>query len=121
MPNAELSLASLPADSLVHVERDGANLLLIHSRGRVFAYQDKCPHAFWPLSQGTLTGTVLECPGHGWEFDIQTGRCINAPAYCLNSVAVTVSGDIVRLVWSDAEKQESCIRNSRNSATEATS
>ena len=121
MPNAELSLAGLPADSLVHIEQNGANLLVVHSQGRVFAYQDRCPHAFWPLSQGTLAGTVLECPGHGWEFDIRTGRCLNAPAYCLSSVAVTVSGDTVALEWSDAEEQESCIQKSRNSATEAAS
>lgn len=100
MPNAELSLAELPVDSLVRVEQDGANLVVIRSQGQVFAYQDRCPHAFWPLSQGSLSGNVLECPGHGWEFDVQTGRCLNAPAYCLTPVAVTITGDAVRLEWS---------------------
>lgn len=99
MPNAELSLAELPFDSLVRVDQEGANLVVIRSEGQVFAYQDRCPHAFWPLSRGSLAGNVLECPGHGWEFDVQTGRCLNAPAYCLTPVAVTVKGDAVSLEW----------------------
>jgi nitrite reductase/ring-hydroxylating ferredoxin subunit len=116
MPTAELSFAGLPADFLVRVEQNGANLVVIRLEGRVFAYHDRCPHAFWPLSQGTLTGAVLECPGHGWEFDISTGRCLNAPAYCLAGVAATVTGDGVYMQWNDDEVQKSCPQNSQDAA-----
>jgi nitrite reductase/ring-hydroxylating ferredoxin subunit len=57
---------------------------------RLFAYRDVCPHAFWPLSDGTVHDTVLECPGHGWQFDAETGACITAPSYCLTPVQVTI-------------------------------
>jgi nitrite reductase/ring-hydroxylating ferredoxin subunit len=93
----ELPLANLPEQSLTRVEHDVANLVVIRSAGEVFAYFDKCPHAFWPLSEGSLHNSVLECPGHGWEFDVKTGRCLNAPVYCLTSVPAIVEGDIVRL------------------------
>jgi nitrite reductase/ring-hydroxylating ferredoxin subunit len=119
MPSAELSLANIPADSLVRVEENGANLVVIRSQGQIVAYQDRCPHAFWPLSEGALSGNVLECPGHGWEFDIRTGRCLNAPAYCLSSVAVTLSGDTVCLQWNDPETQKPCDRDSAGNAQAA--
>jgi 3-phenylpropionate/trans-cinnamate dioxygenase ferredoxin component len=117
MHNAELSLAALAEDSLVRVAQDGANFVVIRSGDGVFAYEDRCPHAFWPLSQGILTHSVLECPGHGWEFDIHTGRCLNAPAYCLTPVAVTISNDTVRLEWTDKESPTAATRTCSGEAS----
>src|SRR5580704_5484050 len=93
----KLSLADLPENSPVRVEHEGVPLVVIRSGETVFAYYDKCPHAFWPLSEGSLNNSVLECPGHGWEFDVKSGRCLNAPVYCLTSVPVTLEGDTVSL------------------------
>jgi nitrite reductase (NADH) small subunit len=101
MQNIELSLSSLLADSLLKFEHAGTKLVVVRSKNSVFAFHDRCPHAFWPLSEGTLTNTLLECAGHGWEFDIETGRCFTSPLYCLTPVAVRVDGDVVRLEWPD--------------------
>ncbi len=105
MPNAKLSLSALPADSLFRLDWEGYKLVVIRTEDRVSAYEDRCPHASWPLSQGTLRDATLECPGHGWEFDVRTGRCLNSPAYCLSPVAVTIEADTVHLQWGDSEKQ----------------
>jgi nitrite reductase (NADH) small subunit len=57
--------------------------------GRLHAVRNRCPHHGAPLCQGTmrarLTGRpgayalserrVLACPWHGWEFDLDDGRC----------------------------------------------
>lgn len=101
MQSIELSLSQLLADSLLQFEHAGTKILVVRSKDRVFAFHDKCPHAFWPLSQGMLRDSVLECAGHGWEFDIETGRCLTAPAYCLTPVAASITGDTVRLEWPD--------------------
>lgn len=106
MHNDELLLNDIPINSLVRIERGNSSLLVIRSAEQVFVYEDKCPHASWPLSQGTLNNFILECPGHGWEFDALTGRCLNAPAYCLTPVNVRVCGDIVHLQWQDSEQRE---------------
>src|SRR5262249_7703633 len=95
----------IPTDRLLRVERDGATLVVIRLSEGVFAYHDRCPHAYWPLSQGTLNNGVLECPGHGWEFDVETGRCLNAAAYCLIPIGVMREGDSVGLAW-DGESAE---------------
>lgn len=99
MPGTEIPLSEIREDSLVRVERGETKIVVIRSQDKVYAFHDRCPHAFWPLSQGTLSKKVLECAGHGWEFDIETGRCLNAPVYCLSPLAVSVEGDTVRLQW----------------------
>ncbi|MFP6655070.1 MAG: Rieske 2Fe-2S domain-containing protein, partial [Myxococcota bacterium] len=37
---------------------------------RVFAMEDNCPHAGFPLSEGELEGCTIICKAHGWPFDI---------------------------------------------------
>jgi hypothetical protein len=36
----------------------------------VHAFDDKCPHQGYPLSQGTVAGCVLTCQWHNWKFDL---------------------------------------------------
>jgi len=38
-----------------------------------YAMEDTCPHAGAPLSEGTLSGTVITCAVHGWDYDIRSG------------------------------------------------
>lgn len=52
---------------------------LANTGGQIYAFKDICPHMNYPLSIGTLRGTKLECRGHGWFFDIRTGKAINPP------------------------------------------
>lgn len=34
-----------------------------------------CPHEDVALEEGELVGARVVCPGHGYEFDLTTGRC----------------------------------------------
>lgn len=88
----KLRLSEIPSDGLTRVEHDGHEVVVIRRGERVFAYRDVCPHAFWPLSQGSIHHGFLECPGHGWEFDVETGECRTAPGYCLTPIPVTIIG-----------------------------
>jgi len=42
--------------------------------GQPFALRDACPHRGMPLNTGQFDGENLECPYHGWQFDVQTGN-----------------------------------------------
>ena len=42
--------------------------------GLLYATSGLCPHAFALLSDGFLEGYVVECPLHGYCFDVRTGR-----------------------------------------------
>lgn len=53
-------------------------ILLAHlPGGAMTAFQGVCPHSQYPLASGDLDGEVLTCAGHGWEFDLSTGRGVN--------------------------------------------
>lgn len=48
------------------------------ANGELFAVDGICLHAGGPLGEGRLSGTILTCPWHGWQYDVRTGRtCLN--------------------------------------------
>ncbi|MBT4865448.1 MAG: Rieske 2Fe-2S domain-containing protein, partial [Planctomycetaceae bacterium] len=47
--------------------------------GEFHALDGVCPHAGGPLGEGGLSGNIVTCPWHGWQFDVTTGtHCLNA-------------------------------------------
>jgi phenylpropionate dioxygenase-like ring-hydroxylating dioxygenase large terminal subunit len=48
--------------------------------GEIFALRDICPHRAAPLSAGCLKSGTVECPYHGWRFDVRDGHCTEIPA-----------------------------------------
>jgi nitrite reductase (NADH) small subunit len=58
---------------------EGRIVALFNVGGTYYALDGVCPHAGGPLGEGQLTGCVVTCPWHGWQFDVTTGR------HCLNS------------------------------------
>jgi UDP-MurNAc hydroxylase len=41
--------------------------------------QRRCPHMSGDLSRfGHVTGSILTCAMHGWQFDLATGRCLTS-------------------------------------------
>ena len=61
-------------DGEVLAKRVGALAIGLYRRGReVFAMEDACPHAGYPLSAGRFSDCVIECAAHGYCFDVRTG------------------------------------------------
>jgi nitrite reductase/ring-hydroxylating ferredoxin subunit/uncharacterized membrane protein len=46
----------------------------------IVAFSDRCTHKGGPLSDGALAGCAVQCPWHGSQFDLKTGRVIAGPA-----------------------------------------
>jgi uncharacterized membrane protein/nitrite reductase/ring-hydroxylating ferredoxin subunit len=46
----------------------------------LFAFGDQCTHKGGPLSDGALVGCTVQCPWHGSQFDVRTGRVVAGPA-----------------------------------------
>jgi len=44
------------------------------------AFSDHCTHKGGPLSDGALIGCTVQCPWHGSQFDVRTGRVVAGPA-----------------------------------------
>jgi 3-phenylpropionate/trans-cinnamate dioxygenase ferredoxin subunit len=57
-----------------------------------------CPHEDVDLTGGDLDGCILTCPGHGYRFDLPSGRCLHDPELQLRRFPVTIlDGE----VWAD--------------------
>ena len=53
----------------------GSKLVAVyHKSGNFCALDGICPHAGGPLAKGKLTGDIVTCPWHGWQFHIHTGQ-----------------------------------------------
>jgi nitrite reductase (NADH) small subunit len=63
----------------------------------VHAVVGTCPHAGGPLAEGTLVGTTLTCPMHGWSFDLVTGSCHVNPEDRIGILRVHVADGVVHV------------------------
>ncbi len=61
-------------------EIDGTRVALFRIAGTVHAIEDRCSHAEASLAAGELFDTGVECPRHGAEFDLITGKPLSLPA-----------------------------------------
>lgn len=84
------TLSELPPGSRRVVTVDGRSIGVFNIRGRFYALRNRCPHQGAPLCRGRIKGTtlpgrpyeyvygredeIIQCPWHGWEFEITTGR-----------------------------------------------
>ena len=84
--------ASLPPGGRVVRTVGGLSIGVFNVGGQFFALHNRCPHRGGAVCLGPVTGTTLatgdfgyvygregeivRCAGHGWEFDIRTGRSL---------------------------------------------
>ncbi len=50
------------------------SVVLARVKGKVYAFQNKCPHLGLSLARGKIEGTTIRCPWHGARFDICSGE-----------------------------------------------
>jgi 3-phenylpropionate/trans-cinnamate dioxygenase ferredoxin subunit len=85
----------------------GRSIGVFHLKGHFYALRNRCPHQGAPLCLGRIKGTILpgpphelvygrdqeiiQCPWHGWEFEIATGRTyFNPHRWRVRTYEVTV-------------------------------
>jgi len=65
---------------LAKVGPKGDRIALGKCADGIHAVQDRCTHKGGPLSDGALIDCKVQCPWHGSQFDITTGRVVAGPA-----------------------------------------
>jgi nitrite reductase/ring-hydroxylating ferredoxin subunit len=68
-------------------------VLVTRVDGELVAVPGVCPHEDVALAGGDLRGASIVCPGHGYEFDLRTGRCTHDPGLELRRYPITLVGD----------------------------
>ena len=85
------------------VEIGDEPIAIFNLDGEYHAIGDTCSHEEASLSEGDVFGDVVECPLHGAEFDIKTGKNLTLPAVVpVPSYPVKIEGDAI-LVSLNAE------------------
>ncbi len=76
------ALDELPDHTPVSFElANGDEICLVKVRGEVFAFENRCTHAEFPMSDGEIVDDyVIECGLHGAQFDVRTGEVVELPA-----------------------------------------
>lgn len=94
----ELSADELPPPGRGRVvELGGREVALFNRNGEIHALENTCCHRGGPLGDGSLQGSEVSCPWHGWRFDLETGECLNSPGDRVRTYTVDVEDDIVRV------------------------
>jgi len=74
------ALEDLPDGYGVRVEIGQDVIALFRVDDSVYALGDRCSHAEASLAEGEVFDGIVECPRHGSEFDLETGRPHSLPA-----------------------------------------
>ena len=74
------ALLDVPPGTMLRVQVDGTDILLVNLEGEVRAMQGICSHEYFELDQGFLTGDSLTCALHFSRFDLETGEALDPPA-----------------------------------------
>ncbi len=79
------------------VEVDGIWIAVFNMQGIFYAIDNSCPHAGGPLGEGKLCEGVVECPWHGWKFDVASGERVGNPNFQVTCCEVRVHGDEIQI------------------------
>jgi nitrite reductase/ring-hydroxylating ferredoxin subunit len=58
-------------------EERGRRFRIVEVDGKLIAHTTVCPHTLGPLGTTTVSDGIIECPWHGFRFDIATGKCVS--------------------------------------------
>ena len=89
------SKAEIPTGTGKVVQVGGKTLAVFNCEGSFYAVDNACKHRGGPLGEGSVSGTVVTCPWHGWEYDVTSGACQMDPSIKVQKFDVKVEGDDV--------------------------
>ena len=73
-------LDDLAPGTMLMVQVDGTDILLVNIKGDIRATQGVCSHEYFELDKGFLTGDTLTCALHLSRFDLFSGEALDPPA-----------------------------------------
>ncbi len=91
LPDGSMKLVTAP---------DGRKIGVFNCAGGLHAIEDRCSHDDGPLAEGAFdpADCTVECPRHGYLFDVTTGKPKTLPAYQpVETFPVEIDGDTVKV------------------------
>jgi len=76
------------------VQVEGREVLLVKTKGVLYACERECPHQGAPMEGAFIKEAGrISCPRHGYRFDLVSGACEGHPEYQLRIYPLEVRGD----------------------------
>jgi nitrite reductase/ring-hydroxylating ferredoxin subunit/uncharacterized membrane protein len=98
----ELETGDLEVDQMKLLHVGGRRIAAARTEKGYVAFQDRCTHKGGPLSDGVLICGTVQCPWHGSQFDVHTGKVKCGPAEVgIETYEVKRSPGHLRLVSGD--------------------
>lgn len=91
------ALADLPDGATLTLTLSNHSVLLSRFEDQVTCFENSCAHMGMPMDGGEISGGILTCPYHGFQYALASGECLTAPEVALQSHAVRVIGDRVEI------------------------
>ena len=96
--------ADLPPGQRKCVDAQGSHVVLYNNAGEVLAFENECPHAGMPLAEGSISGTIIVCPFHGYTFDLKSGKNVDyADDIPVKTYAVRTENDDIQVKIAEDE------------------
>ncbi len=79
-------------------EMAGNAVFVTRSGDSVRVFDARCPHHDTNISHTAITASEVECPLHGWRFDVATGQCVRGGAD-LRERKTKVEDSVISVLW----------------------
>ncbi|MDZ8105658.1 MAG: NifU family protein [Nostoc sp. DedQUE12a] len=89
------TIEQVPEFGVLAVKLAGTSLILYRQGVTFKCYRNACAHLGNPLEEGKVENSIITCPSHGFEYSLETGKCLTAPDISLQSYPVHIKGDKV--------------------------
>ncbi len=106
--------AAIPDGGRKIVEADEHSIGVFHLGDRWYALSNSCLHRGGPVCTGTVEGTTLTCPWHGYQYDLTSGQLLLDNTSCLPTYKVAVQEDQVYVevpVYAREDEEEVSLAN----------
>jgi len=91
-------LSEVPEWGKKVVQVGGEKVILIKTKGVVYALENECPHQGAPFDAAFIKEAGrIACPRHGYRFDLTSGACEGHPEFTLRLYPVEIRGDEIYL------------------------
>ena len=83
-------LDELPSGTGTCVTIAGKDVALFNVEGAIYAMDDSCLHQGLSLGTSKLEGNIVTCRGHGWRYNVTTGKTLHVPDYGVATYPVKI-------------------------------
>ncbi len=96
MPELEYLLACAGSEisegAAKNVNLAGVEITIFHTTEGFIARSGVCKHNAFKLELCDISGDIISCPLHGWQYRISTGKGIKPSWTCLESYSLELRG-----------------------------